>query len=252
MSRFFIEIAYKGTQYKGFQIQDNGITIQSELERALAIIQRETIKLTGASRTDAGVHALQNFFHFDYEGILQPHLIYKLNSLLGKDICIRKIYLMPLLSHSRFDAVSREYLYRLHGKKNPFLQEVSLFYPYPVNMELMQEAAQKILTQKNFYGFTKANSQVHHFHCIIERSEWSLQGEEMIFHIRANRFLRGMVRLLTASLLKVGMGKMSLVDFEAFFNGKHKTVYSVPSCGLFLCAVAYPPGYFGDFELDLQ
>ncbi|RYZ19817.1 MAG: tRNA pseudouridine synthase A, partial [Chitinophagaceae bacterium] len=131
--RYFIEVAYKGTRYSGFQVQENAFTIQSEIEKAIALVQREAVGLTGSSRTDAGVHALQNFFHFDYEGTLHPQLVYKINAILPGDIVVQRLVAMPEAAHSRFDAIAREYEYRLYSAKNPFLQETSLFYPYTLD-----------------------------------------------------------------------------------------------------------------------
>ncbi|HEV7620895.1 MAG TPA: tRNA pseudouridine synthase A [Flavisolibacter sp.] len=252
MSRYFIELAYKGTKYSGFQIQENANTIQSEVEEAFQTIQRKPVKLTGSSRTDAGVHAIQNYFHFDFANEIHSQLVYKMNSILSADIVIKHIYLMNSQAHSRFDAISREYDYKLHSLKNPFIQDVSFYFPYKLDKDLIFRAIEIIKMQDNFFGFAKSNSQVKNYKCKIEKCEWKEEGAEMIFTIKANRFLRGMVRLLTASVLKVGRGKMMIDEFEKLFDGISKCVYSVPAHGLFLREVCFPENYFPLTDMDLR
>ena len=244
MSRYFLELAYKGTRYKGFQIQENANTIQSEVETALETIQRSHISLTGSSRTDTGVHASQNYFHFDFEGEINPQLVYKMNSLLPKDIAIKNCILMRAECHSRFDALSRRYSYMIHRKKDPFFEGLSFFYPYKLDMKLMEEATVFLGGQTNFFAFAKTNSQVKNFNCGIIDTKWTKEGEQLVFTIEANRFLRGMVRLLTASLLKIGRHQLSLEQFKQLFNGVEKCGYSVPPQGLFLQSVKFQSDYF--------
>jgi tRNA pseudouridine38-40 synthase len=244
MARYFIEVAYKGTRYSGFQVQENALTIQSEIEKAIALVQREPVALTGSSRTDAGVHALQNFFHFDYEGTLHPQLAYKVNAILPGDIAIQGIRFMPSNAHSRFDAIAREYEYHLYSVKNPFLQETALFYPYTLNEEALVETSAYIREQTNFWAFSKTNTQVKNFNCTIYTSEWTRKGEELVYHIEGNRFLRGMVRLLTATQLKVGRGKLSMETFKSFFSEEQKCGLSIAATGLYLVQVRYPENYF--------
>ncbi|TCZ64288.1 tRNA pseudouridine(38-40) synthase TruA [Flaviaesturariibacter aridisoli] len=243
MTRYFIEVAYKGTRYNGFQIQENARTIQSELEGAIALIQRHPVSLTGSSRTDAGVHALQNYFHFD-AGELHPQLVYKLNAILPGDIVVRRLLPMPEGAHSRFDAIAREYEYHLYTQKNPFLQETALFYPYRLDHDALAETAAYIKEQTNFWAFSKTNTQVKNFRCQIAVSEWVERGEEFLYHIEGNRFLRGMVRLLTATQLKVGRGKLSLDSFKRLFTEEAKCGHSIAATGLYLIQVKYPENYF--------
>ncbi|MGZ8537986.1 MAG: tRNA pseudouridine(38-40) synthase TruA [Flavisolibacter sp.] len=244
MSRYFLELAYRGTRYKGFQIQENSNTIQSEVETALATIQRSHISLTGSSRTDTGVHALQNYFHFDFEGEINPHLVYKMNALLPNDIAIKNCILMKPESHSRFDALSRRYHYRIHRKKDPFFEGLSFFYPYKLDMLLIEEATMYLRGQTNFFAFAKTNSQVKNFNCSIIEGKWTKEGEQLVFTIEANRFLRGMVRQVTASLLKVGRHQLSMEQFRQLFTEDEKCGYSVPPQGLFLQSVKFPLEYF--------
>src|SRR5215216_2897775 len=135
MHRYFLEVAYKGTNYSGFQIQHNANTIQAEVEKALAILLRQQINLTGSSRTDAGVHALQNFFHFDTEINITEKNLYNLNAILPNDIAAKGFHSVNNSRHCRFDAISREYRYFIYNKKNPFLQETAWYYPYKINFE---------------------------------------------------------------------------------------------------------------------
>jgi tRNA pseudouridine38-40 synthase len=243
MSRFFIEVSYKGSHYSGFQVQENAVTVQEEIEKAFATIHRRPVELTGSSRTDAGVHALQNFFHFDQEAI-HPQFVYKLNAILPGDISIRQVWQLGENAHCRFDAISRSYEYRIHRRKDPFSEGLSLFYPYNLDLGLMQQAAGIIKEQEYFAAFSKTNTQVKNFRCKVFRSEWREEGEGLYYSIEGNRFLRGMVRQLTASLLKIGRGKLSLDEFVSFFSSDQKCGISVPARGLFLVSVNYPENYF--------
>lgn len=245
MCRYFIEVAYKGTRYSGFQVQQNALTIQSEVEQAFTTIQRQPVSLTGSSRTDAGVHALQNYFHFDAAYDLHPQLVYKMNALLPPDIVVKALHAMPDEAHSRFDATARAYKYRIYQYKNPFLKGLGYYYPYKLNFELMQRGAAIVKEQTNFFAFSKTNTQVKNFNCKIAHSYWEQKPHDVyIYNIEGNRFLRGMVRLLTASLLKIGREQLSLEAFESFFKTEGKCGFSVPADGLFLKAVKYPDNYF--------
>lgn len=252
MPRYFIEVAYKGTSYSGFQVQNNAITIQSEVEGALAIKFGQTFQLTGASRTDAGVHALQNFFHFDTQVDLfyqqynkekyTQQVLYSLNSILPGDIVITEIFEVREHQHCRFDAVSREYKYFIYRKKNPFYKDTAYFYPYRINFQILQQAATIILTTKDFTSFAKKNTQVNNFICTINKSEWIQENNFLIYNVVANRFLRGMVKGLVGTMLKTASGKISLEEFAEIVkrNNNNNTDFSVPSHGLFLVEVKYP------------
>jgi len=244
MSRYFLEVAYKGTRYSGFQVQLNALTVQSELERAIALLERRPVVLTGSSRTDAGVHALQNFFHFDEEAPLHPHFVYKMNAILPPDIVVRSLRAMGPEAHSRFDAVARAYRYQVHRFKNPFLEGTSYFFPYVLDGAAMKAAAALVVGTHDFTAFCKTNTQVKNFVCTVGESRWVQEGEQWHYHIEANRFLRGMVRLLTGVFLKVGRGKMGLEEVEALVKGVGKAGFSVPAHGLFLREVRFPEKYF--------
>lgn len=243
MPRYFLELSYKGTNYSGFQKQENANTIQAEVEKAFLILEGQSITLIGSSRTDAGVHALQNYFHFDYEE-LHPQFLYKMNAILPDDIALKKIHMLPANAHSRFDALSRRYEYRIYRKKNPFLQGFALHYPFKLDIQLMEEAAAIIGTKNYFFPFCKTNTQAKNFNCSVYKSQLIDKEDSLVYIIEANRFLRGMVRLLTASMLQVGRKKISIGEFCGMFDANDKCGFSIPSHGLFLTHVNFPKTYF--------
>lgn len=244
MSRYFIEVAYKGTAYAGFQKQENAITIQAELERAMQVLYRFSFELTGSSRTDAGVHAAQNFFHFDSDNLENRDLaqdVYHLNAILPADIVVKNIFAVKGDAHSRFDALWRCYQYSIYSSKNPFLADRAYFFPYKLDLSCLQEAAALILTNTDFTAFSKKNTQVHSFNCQLYESEWINTGDCLVYRVRANRFLRGMVRGLVATMLKTGTGKLPLTDFKAIIDNKpgFNAVFDAPAHGLMLMEVGY-------------
>lgn len=243
MPRYFLEVAYKGTQYSGFQIQENVATIQAAVEDALQVLLREKIELTGSSRTDAGVHALQNYFHFDREAGFRQQLLYNLNAIVPADIVVRNITQVPEEAHSRFQATAREYRYFIYNKKNPFLADRAYFFPYTLDLDALNEAAAIVRQYKDFTSFSKRNTQVKTFICDIHHSQWQREADDtLVYHVKANRFLRGMVRGLVATMLRVGRGTLTLEDFAHIIEAKDcsKADFSAPGHGLFLVAVHYP------------
>jgi len=242
MSRYFLELTYKGTAYSGFQVQDNANTIQSEVQRALQVLFRIPFQLTGSSRTDAGVHAWQNYFHFDSDLVINNKSVYNLNALLPGDISIKGIYPVPDEAHCRFDAIAREYKYFIYRQKNPFMADRGWMYPYPINMEMLHESARILMEYTDFTSFSKRNTQVKTFLCNIEQSEWSYhEGAGLVYQVRANRFLRGMVRGLVGTMLKVAREQLSMQDFRNLIEAKNCTQadFSTPPQGLFLNRVLY-------------
>ena len=247
MPRYFIELSYKGTNYSGFQSQQNtSDTIQAELEKAFKTLHKTEVSLVSSSRTDAGVHALQNYFHFDFDGTIQPHFVYKPNAILPEDIVIKKIFVAPPEAHCRFGAVSREYKYFIYTTKNPFLQDRAYFYPYKMDLDMLNYAAGVVKDYTDFTSFSKRNTQVKTFECRIMKSDWYYEDGCLIYHVIANRFLRGMVRALAGTMLKVGRDQTSLPEFKAIIEAKDCTLasFAVPAHGLFLVNVAFPDGYF--------
>jgi tRNA pseudouridine38-40 synthase len=255
MPRYFIEVSYKGTRYSGFQVQQNAVTIQSEVEKALFICFKQAFTLTGASRTDAGVHALQNYFHLDSKvGLIYPNknlnkeksdqqILYSLNSILPADIVIQRIFQVHDNAHCRFDAVSRRYRYYIYNKKNPFYEDRAYFYPYTIDFQKLQEAASIVLSNENFASFSKRNTQVNNFNCKISHSNWAKKKDLIVYDVTANRFLSVMVRGLVGTMLKVGTGKISLKRFAEIIQSRDCTQadFSVPATGLFLTEIKYNP-----------
>ena len=245
MARYFIEVAYKGTAYSGFQVQENSNTIQAEIEKALLIYFRKTFTLTGSSRTDAGVHAQQNFFHFDTEPVFTKaetdKATYHLNAILPLDIAVKSFKEVAENAHCRFDAVSRSYRYCVHQHKNPFLLDNAYYYPYPLNIEAMNMAAKMLFEFTSFESFSKKNVQVFTYNCTIFFSEWTLENDVLIYNVTGNRFLRRMVRGLVGTMLLVGKGKYCIEDFKNILESKDsgKTDFSVPAKGLILMQVRY-------------
>ena len=240
--RYFLEVSYKGTNYSGFQIQHNANTIQAEAEKVLEVFYKEKFNLTGSSRTDAGVHALQNFFHFDSETNINPESLYNLNSILPGDIVLKSIRKVDDTAHCRFDAISREYRYYIYQHKNPFKADRAFYFPYKIDWELIQEAAEVLKEYSDFTSFSKRNTQVKNFRCQLSKSAWVKENDCLVYTIKANRFLRGMVRALTATMLLVGRRKINILQFREIIESKDctKASFAVPAAGLFLIRVSYP------------
>ena len=246
MNRYFLEVAYNGGRYAGSQVQLNALTVQAELEKALAVYFRQPLSLTGSSRTDAGVHASQNFYHFDLPMPLNPRAIYNLNALLPADIAIKQLLPVSETAHCRFDAVAREYEYFIYQFKDPFLYDRAWYYPYTIDWQGMHAAAGVLKEYLDFTSFSKRNSQVRTFNCNIIYSEWKVLEKGAVYRVKGNRFLRGMVRGLVGTMLQVGRGKITLQQFREIIEAKDctKADFSVPGHGLFLRKVEYPEHYF--------
>jgi tRNA pseudouridine38-40 synthase len=247
MSRYFIEVCYKGTAYAGLQVQENALSVQEEVEKALSVLYREAIGLTGSSRTDTGVHALQNYFHFDFNGEVDERKVYNINALLPADIAIRRIVRVGDEAHCRFDAVARQYAYTVYMKKDPFIDDRAYYFPYTLDFGAMKEAAEVVKGSREFEAFSKRNTQVKTYVCRVMESEWTEEGDKKIYRVKANRFLRGMVRGLVGTMLQVGRGKISVRRFREIIEKKEQgeVDFSVPGHGLCLEKVEYAEGYFG-------
>ena len=245
MPRYFLEVTYKGTAYSGFQVQANSNSIQQEVEKAFAVYFRKEVTMTGASRTDSGVHARQNYFHFDFDVPVSPETAYRLNAILPPDISVSALRPVPDTAHCRFDAESREYRYYIYRRKDPFQADRAYFYPYPLDFALLNEVAARLLTHADFMSFSKRNSQVKHYRCSIFESHWVAEEGHWYYRIRANRFLRGMVRGLTGTMLLVGRGRLSVTAFEEILlsGDSSKVNFNVPAHGLFLQNIKYPLQY---------
>lgn len=245
--RYFIEISFLGKNYFGWQKQPKSITIQETLEKALSTILRTDIAITGAGRTDTGVHAQQMFAHFDTSKSLNVDaLAFKLNSFLPPDIAIKAINKVSEEAHARFDAISRSYQYFITTHKNPFLEETAYYFKRNLSLKNMNEAAQLLLTHNDFQCFSRSKTDVKTYLCNITEAYWENNGNNLIFNITANRFLRNMVRAIVGTLLQVGEGKLTLLQFKAVLESKQrsKAGASVPAKGLFLVRVTYPEQLF--------
>ena len=261
MPRYFIEVSYKGAAYSGFQVQKNSNTIQAEVEKVMGIFFKQSFTLTGSSRTDAGVHALQNYFHFDTTNPLSVpkkadnmksdkvptlggdlgEVVYNLNAILPRGIVIKRIFEVKENAHCRFDALSREYKYFIYHEKNPFLEDRAYFYPYTLDIDLLNTVAKLVLENKDFTSFSKRNTQVNNFICDIKESFWSKEGDTLVYHVKANRFLRGMVKGLVGTMLRVGTHKISLDEFNNIITSRDcsRADFSVPPHALFLVSINY-------------
>jgi tRNA pseudouridine38-40 synthase len=247
MLRYFIEVLYKGTRYAGFQIQQNANSIQAEIEKALSIFFKATFSLTGSSRTDTGVHAFSNFFHFDSIALAKytpdrlEKIVYNLNAILPDDIVIKKIFQVKIDAHCRFDAIGREYKYYIYQLKDPFQSDRAFYYPYQLDLQLLNDAAIALFSYQDFTTFSKRNTQVTNFECSIVKSEWIVEDKLLVYNVQANRFLRGMVKGLVGTMLKVGTGKMTVSEFCAIIESKDcsQADFSVSPQGLFLVNVTY-------------
>lgn len=244
--RHFLCFSYKGTAYHGWQRQPNAISVQEVLEKCLFQLLGEEITVNGSSRTDTGVHAKVQYAHFDSPQKLSPNLVYKMNSWLPADIAISAIYSVSPECHSRFDAIQRIYCYRLNQEKDVFSNETSLFYPKPMNFDKMNDAAQLLLSHRDFQCFSKVKTEVNNYNCVISRAIWQKNNSTWEFHIEANRFLRGMVRAIVGTLLEVGVGKIDKNEFQKILASKDRSQAgaNVKAHGLTLEQVIYPKGYF--------
>lgn len=248
--RFFIHLCYDGTKYHGWQIQKNAISVQEVLNEKLSVILRQPIETTGCGRTDTGVHAKEFFAHFDLDSHSDHQLcamdeneniIRSVNSVLPKDISIKKIFKVLPTANTRFDAVQRTYEYHIHFNKDPFKNGYSWELRDRPNIELMNEAAKIIAEYTDFSCFSKSNTQVKTNNCKITEAFWTEQEQGIIFKISADRFLRNMVRAIVGTLLMVGKGKIEPNEVRKIIESKNRSNAgtSVPACGLYLTKVLY-------------
>ena len=241
--RYFITFSYDGTRYHGWQIQPNGDSVQERLEWALSTLLRREVNVTGAGRTDAGVHARVMVAHFDFdEAIDCQQLCYKLNRLLPFDIAVQEVKQVSDDMHARFSATSRMYHYYIHTKKDPFRRAYSCEIHYPLDFALMNEAGKILTTYEDFGAFCKSHTDVKTTICHVTEARWVQTSETAwYFRITANRFLRNMVRAVVGTLIDVGRGKLSIEEFRKVIEGKRRTEAgeSMPGNALFLEDVRY-------------
>lgn len=245
MDRYFIDLSFRGTAFHGWQLQPNAVTVQQVLEESLQTLLRHRVSTTGAGRTDTGVHAPCFTAHFesDYPGLREPvHFLYQINQILPEDIAVKDVYRVRPDAHARFSALSRTYEYRISRIKDPFDTLYSWYFPRPLNVEAMQEAADMLPSFNDYSSFSKVHTQVKTFSCRIFKVEWCIEGDKLIFRICADRFLRNMVRALVGTLIQIGLGHNSAAGLQAIFEGKDRRLagFSAPACGLSLTDIRYP------------
>ena len=246
--RYFITLSYDGTRYHGWQVQPNGISVQGCLQQALSTLLRQPMEVTGAGRTDAGVHASMMVAHFDLVEDLQPELdcvqlTYRLNKILPPDIAVQKVEPVSDDLHARFSATSRTYHYFVHLPKSPFRRAYSWQLFGQIDFQRMNEAAALLPEYTDFTSFSKVNTDTKTNLCTIHHARWEeLEPGVWRFEIQANRFLRNMVRAIVGTLLEVGRGRMSVEEFCRVIESKNRCSAgeSVPGHALFLVDIQYP------------
>jgi tRNA pseudouridine38-40 synthase len=242
--RYFLELAYNGSRFCGWQRQPNAPSVQQTIEEVFSMMLRQKIDITGCGRTDTGVHARQYFAHFDFEGDFPKLFLERANKLVGKDIALRKTIAVPDDAHTRFNATSRSYQYILSFQKSPFFTETEWFFEqkHRLDTEKMQKAAELLRGYTAFAPFCKTHSDAQTMNCRITQSEWIFADDGALFNISANRFLRGMVRLIVGMCINVGLGQLTLDDVQEALENQTplKKSYSVPPTGLFLTDIKYP------------
>lgn len=246
--RYFVQFSYHGKKYHGWQVQPNAITVQEVLENALAMILKETVHLTGAGRTDTGVHARQMFAHFDFAAEVETENIrYRLNAFLPGDIAVQHIFRVPAEAHARFDAVERTYQYWVTSSKDPFLIDAAYYVKYPLNLVRMNQAAFKLVGYKDFECFSKSNTDVKTYMCDIREAIWKKEGDRLVFTITADRFLRNMVRAIVGTLIDIGTGRSAITDIPLILESgdRSRAGASVPAKGLYLTTIKYPENIIG-------
>lgn len=241
--RYFLELSYNGAGYHGWQNQPKALSVQEVIEKALTTLLNEEIVITGAGRTDAGVHAKQMFAHFDTDIVFNfKDLQYRLNSFLPKDIAIHHIFKVKAGTHTRFDALSRTYLYRVTLKKNVFNYNEVYYVKQSLDVDKMNDAAKILFEYKDFQCFSKSNTDVKTYYCDIMKAEWFFKDDELHFVIQANRFLRNMVRAIVGTMIDIGSGKLNIEDLHTIIQSKNRNEagFSVPAHGLYLTNIEYP------------
>ncbi|WP_437370688.1 tRNA pseudouridine(38-40) synthase TruA [Maribacter litoralis] len=241
--RFFIQFSYFGKAYHGWQNQPNAITVQEVLEKGMSKLLNSPVSLMGAGRTDTGVHAKMMYAHFDVDALedIQDY-IFRLNSFLPNDIAVERIFEVKDDAHARFHATARTYEYHIAKSKDPFTTDLAYFVKKELDVEQMNIAANLLLGKKDFECFSKSNTDVFTNICDLREAQWSIKGNNLIFKITADRFLRNMVRAIVGTLINVGLGKYSPDYVNTILKSKDRTKagVSVPAKGLYLTSIVYP------------
>lgn len=245
--RYFLEIAYDGTRFHGWQIQPNALSVQEVLNDCLSKVLRQPINTIGSGRTDTGVHASQQFVHFDVTDLLdEKEVLHRFNRLLPNDIAAKGLFQVSDDAHARFDAFERIYHYHVTLTKDPFKRFYAHYLSREPDVEKMNKAAAMLLQYEDFTSFSKVKGDTKHYNCNMYEAFWEQQDQHLLFTIRANRFLRGMVRLVVGTLLDVGRGKLTVEQFEHIISSKDRSKASgaAPAEGLYLAKVSYPEHLF--------
>jgi len=243
MQRYFIYIAFNGSNYHGWQIQPNAMTVQEAIQIALKTYFQKDFEIVGAGRTDTGVHAREMVAHIDFDvEIDEKEMIYHLNNILPTDISILKVKKVKEDFHARFDATQRTYRYYIQQIKSPFTNQHSLYHNRTLDVEKMQLASKKLLGNHDFSSFSKSKTQTFTNDCEVQFINWEARGNQLVFEIKANRFLRNMVRSIVGTLLEVGEGKRMVDSIPQLMASSDRTKAgpSVPAHGLFLEEIVYP------------
>jgi tRNA pseudouridine38-40 synthase len=244
MARYFLEVQYNGSAFHGSQVQGSLPTVQLSINKAVNILTKENIETFGASRTDEGVHAYCNYYHFDTEQELNPQFLYKLNAILPPEIAVKHIYLANNTLNARFDALKRRYRYIIYRHKDPFLLHRACFYPFNIDVNVLHQTAAIIKEYTHFETFSKRNTQAKTFTCTIYKSAWEEKDNSLHYVVQANRFLRGMVRGLVGTQLNAARGAFDSANFRGIIESADctKADFSVPGHGLYLEEIEYPEG----------
>ena len=240
--RYFIELAYKGTNYHGWQYQPEADSVQETLNKALSLLLKQEIDIVGAGRTDTGVHAKKMYAHFDFDAAIDSKkLVYKLNAFLPKDIVVFDILNVHDEAHARFDATKRTYEYHIHTFKDAFENDNSWLHQLPLNVDKMNAACKILFDYTDFECFSKTNTDVRTFNCTIFEAHWKQSNTKLVFTISADRFLRNMVRAIVGTMINIGLEKVSLKEFKKIIESKDrsKAGFSVPAHGLYLTQIEY-------------
>ena len=242
VKRYFIELAFNGSKYHGWQKQDNALSVQQVLNTAMTVLLRHNVETIGCGRTDTGVHAIQLYAHFDTMNLDESRFLKSLNSLLPYDIAVKRLISVDPKAHARFDALNRTYQYHIHFEKDPFKYGFSWLIRDVPDIELMNLAALVMMEYSDFSCFSKSNTQTVTNNCIINRAEWEKSESGLIFNISADRFLRNMVRAIVGTLISIGLKEINIEDLRKIIESKNRSAAgaSVPACGLYLTEVVYP------------
>lgn len=250
MNRYFVKLAFVGSKFHGWQMQLNANSVQQQLNKAFSVILGQNIQLTGCGRTDTGVHAKDFYAHYDFESyfnqIERMNLIFRLNRFLPRDIVVKDILPVKADAHARFAALSRTYEYYINRIKDPFEDGFSYYIFGDLDVGLMNHGAELLMAYTDFASFSKSKTQVKTNLCILYYARWEQRGNQLVFTVRANRFLRNMVRAIVGTLLDLGKGGIDINYLHKIINERSRSAagFSVPACGLFLTQVEYPQDIF--------